>query len=217
MRFENVTLSYPGHVLFEDLSVLFERGSFTYITWPSWSGKSTLLRVIIGDVIPRLGHVYDDRWDNILEFNRADLQQHRRRCGFVYQDYQLIDYKTVSQNIAFGMEVCGYHSDQIENKIPELLGKVGLHKKANSYPHELSWGEQQRVAIARALIHDPEIILADEPTGNLDEANTNSIVRLFEELHSLGSTVIFATHDLNIVKNSGHPTYEISDQQLITK
>lgn len=217
MKFESVTLSYPGNVLFDDLTVEFPPKSFSYITGTSGSGKSTLLRVIIWDMLPRLGRVFNDRGEDILEFTRPQLQEHRRRCGFVYQDYQLIDYKTVAQNVAFGMEVCGYHNDEIKEKVPDLLEKVWLHKKLNAYPHELSGGEQQRVAIARALIHDPEIILADEPTGNLDPGNTASIVKLFEELNSHGATVIFATHDIAIIDDSKHPVYEIIDNDLIKK
>ena len=146
--------------------------------------------------------------------NAKQLRAHRLRCGFVYQDYQLIAHKTVLENILFGMEVTGCRCDNMLEKAHELLERVHLSDKSDVFPVHLSGGEQQRVSIARALIHSPEILLADEPTGNLDARTRDVVIELFYEIHADGCMVVFATHDENILARSQQPIYDILDLQV---
>ena len=158
------------------------------------------MQVLFGNLPPLHGSLIDDTLRDVYSLSPSNLRAYRRTCGMIFQDHKLIEYKTVAENIAYAMEMCSYGKTMIKKRVPELLHYVGLEHKKDAFPKQLSGGEAQRVAIARALIHSPKMILADEPTGNLDHANTLKIMELLKTIHAQGTTVIFATHDLALIK-----------------
>jgi len=164
------------------------------------AGKSTLIKILIGEEKPSKGRVYFDSYEvNKLELN--ELPAFRRKIGIVFQDFRLLPTKTAYENIAFALEVDGKSQSEIEEFVPQILDMVGLSERAFNFPHELSGGEKQRVAIARALIHQPDLLIADEPTGNLDPLNSAEIIKLLLKINELGTTVILVTHNKDIVNN----------------
>ena len=177
-------------------------GEFVSIVGPSGAGKSTLLRLMTRELLPRRGQVILDGVD-IFDLPAKSVPLLRRKIGTIYQDFKLLSNKTAFENVAFAMEVCGMDEEEIKNDVPKVLGIVGLNDKLNSFPHQMSGGEKQRLAIARALIHRPRIILADEPTGNLDLVNSYDVVKLLTKLNELGTTVILATHNREVVNAIG--------------
>ncbi|MFH1012685.1 MAG: ATP-binding cassette domain-containing protein, partial [Candidatus Peregrinibacteria bacterium] len=177
------------------------------------SGKSTVVALLVGAERPDFGNV---EVDNLL-VNTMDedmLQLYRRRVGVAYQDYKLLDTKTVFENVAFAMEVCDATNELIRQRVPEVLDKVGLFKFQDQFPEQLSGGEKQRLAIARALVHSPRLLVADEPTGNLDEANTRSILDLFKQLHADGVTIILTTHDPLVRELANGRVLTLSDGKI---
>lgn len=175
-------------------------GEWVFLTGPSGSGKSTFLQTVFGNLKPLRGSLIDDKGKDVYMMNPSKLRAYRRTCGMIFQDYKLIEYKTVGENIAYAMEMCGYKKRDINERVTTLLEYVWLTDKKNTFPKQLSGGEAQRVAIARALIHHPAVILADEPTGNLDQKNVENIMELLKSIHADGTTVIMATHDLDLLK-----------------
>ena len=194
-----VTKVYKGSVYaLEDITLDIERGEFAFLVGPSGSGKSTFIKLLIKDEEPTGGQIYIAD-TNINQMRKWKVPYLRRKIGCVFQDFKLLPHKTVFQNVAYAMEVTGKSHRIIDQQVPEVLKLVGLGHKLDSFPDELSGGEQQRVAIARAFINRPPILLADEPTGNVDPSLAEGIVRLLEKINDGGTTVIMATHDKQIV------------------
>jgi len=197
--FDNVSKQYnnTGPALY-DINFEIKEGEFVSIVGQSGAGKSTLLKMIFAEERPSTGKIYIKGRD-ITQIKDNRLPVLRRHIGVVFQDFKLLDKKTVFENVAFAMEVSGKSDREIETDVPQVIDIVGLGEKADRYPHELSGGEKQRVSIARALVHRPDIIVADEPTGNLDMVNTWDIVQLLSKINQYGTTVILATHNHEIV------------------
>ena len=198
IEFKGVNKHYPNHRVFTDLNLTIEPGAFVSIVGPSGCGKSTLINLLVGADQPTKGKVLVDGVC-INTMPEEVKQLYRRKVGVVYQDYKLLADKTAYENVAYAMEVCGVDDETIHVRVPEVLDLVGLLSKQEHYPHELSGGEQQRVAIARAMVHNPRLLIADEPTGNLDPENSLEIMKLLLQIHKLGTTVILTTHNPDMV------------------
>lgn len=179
-----------------------DHGEFVSLVGPSGAGKSTLLRLLTREIVPQRGEVILDSVD-LATLSDSEVPVLRRKIGTVYQDFKLLANKNAFENVAFAMEVCGAEEEQVQDDVPKVLNIVGLSDKTNNFPHQMSGGEKQRLAIARALIHRPRIILADEPTGNLDLVNTYDVVKLLMKINELGTTVILATHNREVVNAIG--------------
>ncbi len=201
--FDNVSKVYNSHsTALQNVTLRIAPKEFVSIVGTSGAGKTTLLRLLLREEEPTSGKIFLDGFD-ITDVPRRDLHQIRRRIGTVFQDYKLLPAKTAYENVAFAMEVAGRTPEEIEEDVPQAIRLVGLSGKENNFPHQLSGGEKQRIAIARALINRPDVLLADEPSGNLDPINTAEIVKLLLKVNGLGTTVILATHDCGIVNNLG--------------
>ncbi len=199
IKFQNVTKIYPNEtVVLQDISFEIKKGEFVSIVGKSGAGKTTLIRMILGLEEPTYGSVFFNG-QNIQDMKKDALQEVRRKIGSVYQDYKLLPGKTVYENVSYIMEVEGKSNEEIEQQVPKILEIIGLQEKVNNFPHELSGGEQQRLAIARALVNHPDVIIADEPTGNLDPYNTYEVMMLLEKINKSGKTVILSTHDREII------------------
>jgi cell division transport system ATP-binding protein len=200
IEIKQVTKVYNGGngPALSDVSLEVERGDFVFLVGPSGAGKSTLIKLIFQEIKPTSGQICFMGRD-LSVFNQGELLRHRRRIGMVFQDFRLLKQKTVFENVAFALEVVGESPRKIRQKVPAALEKVGLTGKAKSFPAELSGGEQQRVGIARAIVKDPLIIMADEPTGNVDRDNSWQLMELFQEINRGGTTVIIATHAWDMV------------------
>ncbi len=198
--FQNVSKQYGVRKVLDDLNLTIQGGEWVWMMGGSGAGKTTLIHALIGAVKIGSGRIIVDSYD-VTRFNALALQEYRRKLGIVFQDYKLLSNKTVAENVAFAMEVCEYSEEEIEGRVSEVLAKVGLFEARHHFPYMLSGGEKQRVAIARALIHNPRLIIADEPTGNLDPKSAEGIVDLFRQLHIEGSTIIFATHNPNLLEH----------------
>ena len=199
IRFEDVTKTYKGDVVaLKELSLEILKGEFVFLVGPSGSGKSTFLKLLLRDEVATGGRVLVAGRD-IGRLGAWKVPQLRRNIGCVFQDFKLLPNKTVYENVAFALEVIGRPKHIVRTQVPQILDLVGLTKKSDSFPTELSGGEQQRVSIARAFVNRPLILLADEPTGNLDPATTVGIMRLLDRINRTGTTVVMATHDQRIV------------------
>ena len=199
IELKNVSTIYDdGLMALEGVSLKIDQGEFVSLVGPSGAGKSTLLRLLTRELVPHEGEVILDGV-NLATLSSGEVPVLRRKIGTVYQDFKLLSNKNAFENVAFALEVCGVDEDRIREDVPKVLKFVGLSDKTNSFPHQLSGGEKQRLAIARALIHRPRIILADEPTGNLDLVNTYDVVKLLMKINELGTTVILATHNREVV------------------
>jgi cell division transport system ATP-binding protein len=196
---KSISKHYPPNIrALEDVSLTIETGEFVSVVGQSGAGKSTLLRLLSAEEAPTYGSIVIDGWE-ITNIRPWQVPYLRRQIGIVFQDFKLLPKKTVYENVAFAMEVSGDSTAEIKRAVPQLLKLVNLEKQAQQYPSQLSGGEQQRVSLARALAHKPRILLADEPTGNLDALHSWDIIQLLLKVNSLGTTVILATHDENIV------------------
>lgn len=215
IRFTNVSKEYPrtGMAL-NDVSFVVGRGEFTFLTGPSGSGKSTILKLIYMDEMPSKGALWVGSTKS-PGIRRVAIPQVRRKLGVVFQDFLLLEDRTIEQNVAFALEVINTPRDRINSKVSRLLTRVGLASKATNYPRELSGGEQQRVAIARALVNDPFVLIADEPTGNLDDRATRGVFQLLKDINAAGTAVIMATHNLELVKRSEYRVLELNRGQLV--
>lgn len=214
IRFENVTKVFPpdGAVL-EDVSLSIMPGEFVSIVGTSGVGKSTLLKLIYAEEIPSSGEVYFNERP-LGKIDRKHLPFFRRNIGTVFQDFKLLPQRTAFENVAYALEVDGKSTAEINQEVPEILEIVGLGDKMHKFPKQLSGGEQQRVSLARALIHRPKVIIADEPTGNLDPVSTNEIIQLLLEINSFGTTVLLATHNKGIVDKIGKRVVVISGGRI---
>jgi cell division transport system ATP-binding protein len=209
IRLENVTKSYKGStVALRDVSVDIQKGEFVFLVGPSGSGKSTFLRLLTKEEEPQEGRIWV-AGKEIAQLSQWKVPYLRRNIGSVFQDFQLLPNKSVAENVAFALEVIGRPRHVIQSQVPQILELVGLSKKTDNLPSELSGGEQQRVAIARAFVNRPLILLADEPTGNLDPNTTVGIMRLLDRINRTGTTVVMATHDQNIVDSMRRRVVEL--------
>ncbi len=198
IKFENVIKKYEHNKALNGINLEVRHGEFISLVGLSGAGKTTLFKLIIGEEQIDGGRILIDDVD-ISKVKKTDLPYLRRKIGMVFQDIKLLPKRTAFENVAFAMEVCGHRKDKIEKEVPKILELVGLLHKRHSFPDEMSGGEKQRVAIARALSHRPVLLLADEPTGNLDEVNAGEVLDLLLKINQLGTTVILATHASDLV------------------
>jgi cell division transport system ATP-binding protein len=201
IEFQNVTKVYPpNHHALRDVSFTIQAGEFVSIVGSSGAGKSTIVKLLTAEEPVTKGGIIVGGWD-ITDINQSEIPVLRRQIGVVFQDYRLLNQKTVYENVAFALEVSGVSQKRIDEVVPQVLKIVGLKDMMERFPHQLSGGEKQRVAIARALIHRPKVLLADEPTGNLDTINTQDIIHLLERINEFGTTIILVTHDKDVVNS----------------
>lgn len=197
----DICKSYPNGVMaLEDVNVTIEKGEFVFLVGQSGAGKSTFMKLLLKEEQATSGKLYLDGQD-ITHMHRRRIPLLRRKMGVVFQDFRLLPNKTVYENVAFAMEILGAKSRDIRRQVPMVLGLVSLSDKAKHYPNQLSGGEQQRVSIARAMINNPPLLIADEPTGNLDPDTSWEIMKLLRQINRRGTTVVMATHDKEIVDN----------------
>lgn len=213
---QNVTKKYKGtpRPALDHVSLEIEKGDFVFLVGASGSGKSSLMRLMLREDIPNSGSVHV-LGENLVGLPARRVPFFRRKLGVVFQDFRLLPNKTVSQNVAFSLEVIGKSQGFIQEAVPDVLGLVGLAEKADRLPSELSGGEQQRVALARAIVNKPAILLADEPTGNLDPTTSEGIMALIHSINLAGTTVVMATHDRSIVDKMQRRVVELSQGQII--
>ncbi len=215
IRFKNVFKAYPkGTLALKDVSFHVAKAEFVFLTGHSGAGKSTVLKLIFVEELPTSGQVQVSGFQT-HSMAAKDIPRIRRRVGVIFQDFRLLQDRTAEENIAFALEVTGAKRNVIGPKVSRVLTQVGLAAKAKAYPNELSGGEQQRVAIARALVNDPFVLLADEPTGNLDERATRGSFQLLRDIHATGTAVLMATHDLDLVRGTSYRTIEIQDGAVV--
>ncbi len=215
IRFSHTYKSYTGDIhALKDISLSIEKGEFVFLTGPSGAGKTTLFKLISAYEQCTSGSVEVAGYDlNRIKFNQ--IPYFRRRLGVVYQDFRLLKQRTVFENVALPLEVRGDRYSYIERRVKDVLDQVSLSFKLDSFPEQLSGGEQQRVAIARALVHQPGVLIADEPTGNLDPGLSRDIMDLLERVNAQGTTVFVATHDMELVRNSKRRVVDLKNGSLV--
>lgn len=215
IRFSHVYKSYPnGALALKDISFRVGKGEFVFLTGHSGAGKSTIMKLLFAEQKPTAGEVRVSGY-NVSTLRVDEVPKLRRRLGIVFQDFRLLEDRTASENIAFALEVIGARRDTIAARVSRVLTQVGLLAKARAYPRELSGGEQQRIAIARALVNDPAILVADEPTGNLDERATRGVFQLLRDINAGGTVIVMATHDLDLVRQTSYRTIELRDGSVV--
>ena len=215
IELQNVTKTYrAGTVALRDVSLQIDKGEFVFVVGASGSGKTTLLRLLLREELPESGRILEAGRD-IVNLPKWRVPYLRRNIGCVFQDFRLLPNKTVFENVAFGLEVIGRPAAVINQQVPQILELVGLTHKAPSMPNELSGGEQQRVAVARAFVNQPLILLADEPTGNLDPTNSEGIMALLDRINRTGTTVVVATHDKVLVDRMRRRVVELDEGRLV--
>ena len=222
ISFQNITKKYfltnkeaeITSVALDDVSFSVAEKEFVSIVGKSGAGKTTLLKLLLAQEKPTSGDVFFEK-QNINDIKLKSLPELRRKIGSVFQDYKLISSKTVYENVSYIMEVIGASDEEIERDVPRVLGIVGLSDKLNNFPAQLSGGEKQRVAIARALIHRPIVILADEPTGNLDPYHTFEIIQLLRRINEMGTTVVLSTHNKDVINNLGKRVITLEKGKLV--
>lgn len=216
IRFNKVTKIYSDSTAAaRDLSLHIRPGEFVSIVGQSGTGKTTLAKMVIAEERPTRGQVVIGGWD-ITYIKPAEVPVLRRQVGMVFQDFKLLPRKTVYENIAFALQVCGVAQKKINTIIPQVLKVVGLEEKKNKFPHQLSGGQKQRVAIGRALVHRPKVLVADEPTGNLDTINAQEIIDLLLKINTLGTTILLVTHNKDIVDRLRRRVISVEDGLIIS-
>lgn len=214
IELKNVKKVYDnGITAVHDMNVRIEQGEFVYVVGPSGAGKSTFMRMIYREVLPTEGTIQVADFD-IMNLKKSDIPHLRRQVGVVFQDFKLLQTLTVFENVAYAMEVLEKSPKQIDARVKEVLKLVGLEQKAKMLPNELSGGEQQRVAIARAIANMPRVLIADEPTGNLDPETSKGIMDIIEQINHQGTTIIMATHNADIVNERKHRVLVIEDGRI---
>jgi len=215
IKFQNVTKIYPPNtVILNNVSFEIKLGEFVSIVGKSGAGKTTLIRLLLGLEEPTSGQILFKE-TSILHKKRSQLQELRQKIGVIYQDYKLLSHKTVYENIAYVMAVKGEKDEKIAKEVAQILELTGLSAKADNFPNELSGGEQQRLAVARAIVNQPDVIIADEPTGNLDPYNTYEVIDLLKKFNEMGKTVILASHDKEIINKLGKRVITLEDGRVI--
>ncbi len=215
IKMEKVTKVFKGDVVaLRDVTIDIGKGEFVFLVGPSGSGKSTFIRLLNREEVPEHGRIFVAGRD-IGGLSSWRVPYLRRNIGYVFQDYKLLQKKTVAENVAFALEAIGKGPHVIKRQVPAILELVGLSRKMDRFPHELSGGEQQRVSIARAFINRPMILLADEPTGNLDPTTSVGIMRLLERINEIGTTVVMATHDSSIVDSMRQRVVELDRGMVV--
>lgn len=214
IQFVNVSKVYDNKSIgVEDINFKINPGEFVSLVGRSGAGKSTIIKLLIGEERPTKGRILFGAYE-VNKLKDSEFSQLRRQIGIVFQDFKLLVSKTAYENIAFALEVGGRPQSEIEEFVPQVLDMVGLSAKANHFPHQLSGGEKQRVAIARAMIHHPAVVIADEPTGNLDDLNSDEIIKLLVRINELGTTVILASHNKDIVNKLKKRVISIVDGRV---
>ena len=215
IAFQNISKIYNSHsAALEEVTFQINPGEFISLAGRSGAGKSTIIKLLIGEERPTRGRVFFGQYE-VNKLKDRELPAFRRHIGIVFQDFRLLANKTTYENVAFALEVAGRPQKEIEEFVPQVLDMVGLSDKFNNFPHQLSGGEKQRVAIARAMVHRPEVIIADEPTGNLDPFHTWEIINLLQKINQLGTTLILATHDKEIINSIEHRVLTLDHGRLI--
>ncbi len=213
--FDSVSKIYPSDFFaLRDINLNIESGEFVSIVGQSGAGKTTVLKLLTAEESPTKGKVVLDSYD-INFIKPSHLPRLRQKIGVIFQDFKLLDKRTVFENVSFALEMAGKTNEEIQNLIPQLLEIVGLSEKINNYPNELSGGERQRVSIARALVHKPKILLADEPTGNLDMINSWDIIQLLLKINQYGTTVILATHNREVINSLNKRVITLDQGRII--
>jgi cell division transport system ATP-binding protein len=216
IRLKNINKIYPPNTAaLQGVSLHIKPGEFVSIVGQSGTGKTTLAKLLFAEERPTSGEVIIGGW-NISKINPHEVPLLRRQIGVVFQDFKLLPKKTVAENIAFALEVAGALGRRIREIVPQVLKIVNLHDRADRYPRQLSGGEQQRVAIARALSHRPKIIVADEPTGNLDTVNTHEIINLLKKINEFGTTVVLVTHNRDVVNHLRRRVITLQDGRIVS-
>ncbi len=213
--FEKVSKIYPdSSVALEDVSFTVEPKEFVSLVGHSGAGKTTLIKMLLAEDKPTEGHVFFGS-QNVHQLSKKEINEYRRKVGVVFQDFRLLPYKNIYENIAFSMEAAGRTDEEIEADVPHVLELVNLGNKIWNFPHELSGGEKQRAAIARAIVNQPEIVVADEPTGNLDPVNTYEIVQILKKINDLGTTVILTTHNKGVIDALGKRVITMENGRIV--
>jgi cell division transport system ATP-binding protein len=216
IELQNVSKVYDnGSKAIDDISLTIQDGEFVFLVGPSGSGKSTIIKLLTAELRPTSGKIQVNDYD-LSRIRRRKIPYMRRTIGVIFQDFRLIDNKTVFENVAFAMRVVGAREQEIKKRVPYVLDLVGLANKSRRLPNELSGGEQQRVAIARALINNPTMVIADEPTGNLDPVRSLEIMYLLEQINALGTTVLVVTHEKELVDRFSKRVVAIDEGKVIS-
>ena len=216
IKLVNVGKAYKNKIkILENVNLNIEAGEFVSVVGQSGTGKTTLVKILIGEELASSGEVFVGDWD-ITNIGKAEVPYLRRQIGVIFQDFKLLPKKTLRENVAFALEVCGKNQSKIDKIVTSVMKIVGLQNKMDRYPHEVSGGEQQRAAIARALVHQPKILLADEPTGNLDAINANDIIELLLKIKNFGTTVILVTHNREIVNRLNRRVITVDNGTIIS-
>lgn len=216
IKFENVTKSFGSINALDDVSFNIKAGEFVFLTGPSGAGKTTILKMILRDILPDSGKVIFDNTD-ITELSEKEIPLLRQQMGIVFQDFKILSERTVSENVEFALAVSNTPQDEWQKRVGHVLKLVGLSTRSKLFPSQLSGGELQRVALARALVINPKLILADEPTGNLDWKTAEGIMELLEKINKEGKTIIMATHHEGIIKHAKHRVIELIDGKITKK
>jgi len=214
IQLSNIVAKYPGGEGLDLVNLTVDHGEFVYLVGPSGAGKSSVLRVIYFDIFPQSGHVIVNGF-NSLTLKKKHIPFLRRKLGIIFQDFKLLPDRSVFDNIAFTLQVTNTRMRDIKRKVLRVLAEVGLSHKRSKMPFQLSGGEQQRVAIARALVNEPIVLLADEPTGNLDPVSAEDIMQLLERINDKGTAILMATHDYRLVRNSRRKIVKIENGKTL--
>ena len=217
VKFENVSMVYPGgeQKAIDDMSFTIEDGEFVFLVGPSGSGKTSVIKLITGEVEANAGELHVNGFD-LRRIRRGKIPAMRRTIGVIFQDFRLIEDKTIYDNVAFAMHVVGARNKDIRRRVPYVLDLVGLSGCEKRYPLEVSGGEQQRVAVARAIVNNPQLLIADEPTGNLDPARSLELMLLMDRINEMGTTVLVVTHEKELVNSFSKRVVAIEDGRVIS-
>lgn len=217
VKFENVSMVYPGgeQKAIDDMSFTIEDGEFVFLVGPSGSGKTSVIKLITGEVEANAGELRVNGFD-LRRIRRSKIPAMRRTIGVIFQDFRLIEDKTIYDNVAFAMHVVGATNKDIRRRVPYVLDLVGLTGREKRYPREVSGGEQQRVAVARAIVNSPQLLIADEPTGNLDPARSLELMLLMDRINEMGTTVLVVTHEKELVNSFSKRVVAIEDGRVIS-
>lgn len=217
VKFENVSMVYPGgeQRAIDDMSFTIEDGEFVFLVGPSGSGKTSVIKLITGEVEANAGELRVNGFD-LRRIRRSKIPAMRRTIGVIFQDFRLIEDKTIYDNVAFAMHVVGATNKDIRRRVPYVLDLVGLSGREKRYPREVSGGEQQRVAVARAIVNSPQLLIADEPTGNLDPARSLELMLLMDRINEMGTTVLVVTHEKELVNSFSKRVVAIEDGRVIS-